>query len=76
MLETTDKIEKILKEALKKFSNEHIDIIHDEETGTIHVLYHDRHTSFPIALDCCKTSEISYAELEALAEKYEIGYVW
>lgn len=76
MLKSTKEIEKEILNALEKYSSDNIDIVRDEETGCIYIIYHSFNNSFPVSKTSYCSSQVNFIELEKLAEKYHIGYMW
>ena len=63
-----------IEEALNKYSADNIDIIKDEESGYINIMYHSNNNSFAVFADICKADDIDMSVIEHLSNKYGIGY--
>lgn len=63
-----------IEEALNKYSADNIDIIKDEESGYINIMYHSSNNSFAVFADICKADDIDMSVIEHLSNKYGIGY--
>ena len=63
-----------IEEALNKYSADKIDIIKEEESGYINIMYHSSNNSFAVFADICKADDIDMSVIEHLSNKYGIGY--
>lgn len=63
-----------IEEALNKYSADNIDIIKDEESGYINIMYHSSNNSFAVFADICKADDIDMSVIEHISNKYGIGY--
>ena len=75
-MEKLKKIEEAIKQALKQYSKENVDIVADEESGMIYIMYHSGHNSFPIISDVCSLDGLSVSDIDKMADYYDIGYCW
>lgn len=62
-----------IEEALNKYSSGNVDIY--VEDNQIFLMYHSRNDSFLIS-NICDANGISEAEIEKIADSYDIGYVY
>lgn len=65
--------------ALEKYTSENIDVIRNEETGKLDVIYHSDNNSFPIEQNFIDPLCISKEHKEALIKelnKRNVGYCW
>ena len=64
------------KDALCQYSAENVDVVRDEETNMLDVIYHSRHNSFAIqsGVACC--DEVDFTELENELDDLGVGYCW
>jgi len=67
-----------VKKALEKYPPDNVDVVLDEETNSLDVVYHSRHNSFPIASNLYDVDENAFTkeELERELDKLNVGYVW
>lgn len=69
-------IKTAVEEALEKYGPENVDIIKNQETGLIDIMYHSRHNSFGIITDVCSCEDLSETDIDTIANCYSIGYCW
>lgn len=67
-----------VKKALEKYPPDNVDVVLDEETNSLDVVYHSRHNSFPIVSNLYDVDENAFTkeELERELDKLNVGYVW
>ena len=62
--------------ALDKYSSENVDVVLNEETEMLDVIYHSRHNSFGIESNVASVENINLRELENELESLNVGWVW
>lgn len=65
-----------VKRALDKYDSGNIDVILNEESNMLDIVYHSRHNSFDIESDVTSANDIDLRQLELALEEYNVGYVW
>ena len=65
-----------VKRALEKYDASNVDVVLDEESNTLNVIYHSKHNSFDIESYVADAKNIDFDELEILLEEFDVGYVW
>lgn len=65
-----------VKRALNKYNSGNIDVILNEESNMLDIVYHSRHNSFSIESDVVSANDIDLRQLELILEEYDVGYVW
>lgn len=74
----TPKAENRMKQALYiallHYREENVDIVRNEETDMLDVIYHSDNNSFPIVSNVCKEEELTTEEIKAIADAYGVGY--
>ena len=70
------KIKNAVEEALSKYNAENVDITKNEESGTVDIIYHSRHNSFPIISNVCSSVDLSESDIDKIADCCSIGYCW
>lgn len=68
-------IKSAVEDALAKYDTENVDIVQNED-GFIDIIYHSRHNSFCIEGNVCTVDGLSEADIDNIAEWYDIGYCW
>ena len=71
-----DKIVKHVNKVLEKYSEEHVDVVLNEETGCLYVMYHSNNNSFPITKDICKKEHVNLEKLAAALDELCVGHCW
>lgn len=74
--EKINKIKDAVVNALSKYSTDNVDIVRNEESGMINIIYHSRHNSFDIVSNVCDLDGLSELDIDVIAEYYDIGYCW
>ena len=75
-VEKTEKIKKAVENALLKYDAENVDIVRQEETNVINIMYHSRHNSFPIVSNVCTANGLSETDIDKISREYDTGYCW
>ena len=65
-----------VKEALNKYDSENIDVVINEETNCLYVMYHSDNNSFPIGEDIVHEDHVLLGELEEKLDALGVGHVW
>lgn len=65
-----------VKKALDKYDSGNVDVVLNEESNMLDVVYHSRHNSFDIASNVVSVNDIDLRQLELALEEYNVGYVW
>jgi len=65
-----------VKRALNKYDSGNIDVILNDESNMLDIVYHSRHNSFDIESDIANVNDIDLRQLESALEEYDVGYVW
>ena len=63
-------------QALGKYSSDNVDVVHNEETEMLDVVYHSKNNSFTIESGIAYTDEIDLDELENELDKLNVGHCW
>ena len=75
-LKEIKEIEKILIDVLNIYSPDNIDIVKDELTETICIMYHSDNNSFLINDTGYDENQVQKSKLEELAILYNVGLEW
>ena len=62
--------------ALEQYNSENVDVVLDEDTGMLDIVYHSRHNSFGIESDVANVDDVDLSELEVELDELNVGYVW
>lgn len=62
--------------ALQKYSPGNVDVVINEETGLVDVIYHSRNNSFPIESGIVSMSHIDKAALIKELDNRNVGHCW
>ena len=65
-----------VKRALEKYDASNVDVILDEESNKLNVVYHSRNNSFDIESYVADAENIDFEELAILLEEFDVGYIW
>lgn len=65
-----------VKEALNKYDSENIDVIINEETNCLYIMYHSYNNSFPVSEDIVHEDHVLLGELEEKLDELGVGHVW
>ena len=65
-----------VKKALDKYDSGNVDVVLNEESNMLDVVYHSKHNSFDIVSDVVSANDIDLRQLELALEEYDVGYVW
>ncbi len=65
-----------VRRALGKYNPENVDVILNEESNMLDIVYHSRHNSFDIESNVANANDIDLRKLELVLEEYDVGYVW
>lgn len=65
-----------VRRALDKYDSGNVDVILNEESNMLDIVYHSRHNSFDIESDVTSANDIDLRQLELALEEYDVGYVW
>lgn len=65
-----------VKDALTKYDTENVDIVRNEESGNVDIVYHSSNNSFPIVKDVCDAEGMRESDIKKVADFYNIGYCW
>lgn len=66
-----------IERALYIYDYNNVDVVRDDETNMLDVIYHSRHNSFPIEQGIASFDDFDdIIELEFALDNYEVGYVW
>lgn len=72
------KSEKCLRVAINMsllhYREENVDVVANEETEQLDVIYHSDNNSFPLVSGVCKVSDIAKDRVKEIACEYGIGY--
>ena len=74
--EKLQRIEDAVKAALAQFCSDNVDIIKNEDSGMVYIMYHSRHNSFPIIGNVCTSYGLSESDISDIADYYDVGYCW
>lgn len=74
--EKIKQIKVAVENALSQYDTDNVDIVKNEESGTIDIMYHSRHNSFSIIDDVCASDGLSESDIDKIADYYDIGYCW
>ena len=69
-------IQSAVRGALMQYDVDNVDIVRNEVSGMVDIMYHSRHNSFAIASDVCESDGLSESDINSVAERYDIGYCW
>lgn len=69
-------IKKEIKQALETYSEENVDVVVDELTGKLQIIYHSNNNSFPINDALCDKNDVDLSEVTKLCDKYKVGHCW
>lgn len=69
-------IQSAVESALLQYDAENVDIVKDEVSDMVDIMYHSRHNSFAIASSVCESDGLSEYDINNVAERYDIGYCW
>lgn len=72
----TDKVVLAVKNALCEYDSSNVDVVLNEETEMLDIVYHSRHNSFGIAYDIAHCDEVDFNRLEIELNELDVGYVW
>lgn len=67
-----DKVEEVLKE----YDSENIDVVINEETNCLYVMYHSDNNSFPVSEDIVHEDHVLFGGLEEELDELGVGHVW
>lgn len=67
-------LKKAVEDALKKYDSKNLDLIIDDESGNVDIIYHSINNSFCVKRDICKDSKLSEADIIHIADNYDLGY--
>ena len=62
--------------ALVKYSSDNVDVVKNEETGKVDIIYHSRNNSFPIEVGVADADDIDMAVLSRDLNDRNVGYCW
>ena len=62
--------------ALAKYDAEHIDVVINEETEQIDIMYCSNNNSFPIEPGVAKRDDVDFKVLEERLDARNVGHVW
>ena len=66
-----------VERALCKYSSANVDVMRNEETNALDIVYHSRHNSFSIENNVAYFSDFSNIRtLENALDDLDVGYVW
>ena len=66
-----------VERALCKYSSANVDVMRNEETNALDVIYHSRHNSFSIESNVAYFNDFNNIhELEFALDDLDVGYVW
>lgn len=74
--ENVEKVLEAVNQALEEYTSDNVDVIYNEETGMLDVIYHSDSTSFPIVSGVVKADDIDLWELEPELDWLDVGYCW
>ena len=63
-------------EILEQYSSDNVDVVRDEETNMLNIIYHSRHNSFPIETNVAKFDDVDIEELEKELDNCNVGHCW
>ncbi|MBO5373703.1 MAG: hypothetical protein J6A75_13440 [Lachnospiraceae bacterium] len=69
-----NRMKQALYMALLHYREENVDIVRNEETDMLDVIYHSDNNSFSIVRNVCKKEELTAEQIKAIAEMYGIGF--
>lgn len=69
-------IESEVRTAILKYGCEHIDVLRNEETGRLFVMYHSKNNSFPVSNREYSVSDAELTELVEILDGLEVGHDW
>lgn len=65
-----------VRRALDKYDSGNVDVVLNEGSNMLDIVYHSRHNSFDIESDVASANDIDLRQLELALEEYDVGYVW
>lgn len=77
--ESGDALKKVVdaaSAALNKYDSDNVDVIQDEETGELVVMFHSFKTSHPITNTGVYADDVDLRQLEKELDKLDVGYVF
>lgn len=67
---------KAVDRALTKYSADNVDVVVNEETGLVDIMYHSRNNSFPIETGIVGMGFIDKESLVKELDNRNVGYCW
>lgn len=62
--------------ALYKYDSSNVDVVHNEITDMLDIIYHSRNNSFPIEMNVACYTDVDIAALEGALNERSVGYCW
>lgn len=69
-------IKNAIESALDKYNTDNIDLVRNNSTGMIDLVYHSRHNSFSIVKNLCPADSVTESHVQEIADYYAIGWCW
>lgn len=74
--ENMDKLAAAIEMALNKYENDYVDVVYNEMSGNLDVMYCSNNNSFPIFEDVVDANIADKHEVAKMCDDYYVGLVW
>lgn len=71
-----DKLAAAIEMALDKYSSDYIDVVYNEISGRLDVMYCSHNNSFPIFENVADVDVVDKHEVAKMCDDYYVGLVW
>lgn len=71
-----DKLAVAIEMALNKYSSDYVDVIYNEMSGNLDVMYCSNNNSFPVFEDVVDADTVGKHEVAKMCDDYYVGLVW
>lgn len=71
-----DKLAAAIEMALNKYSSDYVDVVYNEMSGYLVVMYCSHNNSFPIFEDVVDADTVDKYEVAKMCDDYYVGLAW
>ena len=71
-----NRIVSMVEEELNKYSSDNVDVVLNEETGKLDIMYHSDNNSFLIRATDIDADKVDLEILEEGLDEFSVGHVW
>lgn len=71
-----NRIVSMVEEELNEYSSDNVDVVLNEETGKLDIMYHSENNSFLIRATDIDADKVDLKILEEGLDEFSVGHVW